>query len=80
MKLKKLIQFLADGNKAKVTLRFRGREMAHQELGLEMLQRVELDLANYSVVEQTPKMEGRQIVMVLAPKSLTKTKTKGKQT
>ena len=80
VKLKKLIQFLADGNKAKVTLRFRGREMAHQELGLEMLQRVELDLANYSVVEQTPKMEGRQIVMVLAPKSLTKTKTKGKQT
>ena len=77
VKIRKLIQFLEDGNKAKVTLRFRGREMTHQELGLEMLERVESDLASLSVVEQVPKMEGRQMVMVLAPKVVTKTKTKG---
>ena len=77
-KIRKLIQFLADGNKAKVTLRFRGREMAHQELGLEMLERVESDLTDFSIVEQVPQMEGRQMVMVLAPKAIAKTKTKGK--
>jgi|TARA_B100001079_G_scaffold38646_1_gene30013 translation initiation factor IF-3 len=68
IKLKKLFKFLGDGNRAKVTLRFRGREMAHQELGVEMLKRVEGDLAEISTVEQFPKMEGRQMVMVLAPK------------
>jgi translation initiation factor IF-3 len=74
VKLRKLLEFLADGNKTKITLRFRGREMAHPELGLEMLQRVEADLAEVSVIEQTPKIEGRQMIMVLAPK----TKIKGK--
>ncbi|MEE1567768.1 MAG: translation initiation factor IF-3, partial [Arenicellales bacterium] len=63
-----LTKFIEAGNKAKVTLRFRGREMAHQELGMEMLNRVEDDLAEISVVEQMPKMEGRQMVMVLAPR------------
>lgn len=68
VKLRNLTRFLHEGNKAKVTMRFRGREMAHQELGLEMLKRVEEDLAEVSLVEQMPKLEGRQMVMVLAPK------------
>ena len=68
IKLRNLTKFIEAGNKAKVTLRFRGREMAHQELGMEMLNRVEDDLAEISVVEQMPKMEGRQMVMVLAPR------------
>jgi len=68
VKLRNLERFLEEGNKAKVTLRFRGREMAHRELGLEMLKRVEADLEEIAVVEQTPKMEGRQMVMVIAPK------------
>ena len=68
IKLRNLTKFIEAGNKAKVTLRFRGREMAHQELGMEMLNRVEKDLAEISVVEQIPKMEGRQMVMVLAPR------------
>ena len=68
VKLKNLIRFLEKGDKAKVTMRFRGREMAHQELGLEMLKRVEADLEDYAVVEQYPKLEGRQMVMVLQPK------------
>ncbi len=68
IKLRNLIRFLEEGDKAKVTLRFRGREMAHQELGLAQLKRVEADLAEYAVVEQFPKMEGRQMVMMLAPK------------
>ncbi len=67
VKLKRLVKFLVEGNKAKVTLRFRGREMAHQDLGMKMLKRVENDLAEYAVVEQHPKMEGRQMVMVLNP-------------
>ncbi|AJQ95204.1 translation initiation factor 3 (IF-3) [Gynuella sunshinyii YC6258] len=67
VKLKNLIRFLEHGDKAKVTLRFRGREMAHQELGLELLGRVEKDLVEYGVVEQRPKMEGRQLTMVIAP-------------
>ena len=67
VKLKKLTTFLSEGNKTKVTLRFRGREMAHQELGMEMLKRVENDLVDFGVVEQYPKMEGRQMVMVLGP-------------
>jgi len=68
VKLRNLIKFLSSGDKAKVTLRFRGREMAHMELGQKLLQRVEKDLDEYGTVEQFPKMEGRQMVMVLAPK------------
>jgi len=68
VKLRSLIKFLNEGDKVKVTLRFRGREMAHQELGRELLNRVEADLQELGVVEQYPKMEGRQMVMVLSPK------------
>jgi translation initiation factor IF-3 len=68
VKLRNLTRFLEDGDKAKVTLRFRGREMAHQELGLELLQRVEKDLEEISTVEQLPRREGRLMVMVLAPR------------
>ncbi len=67
VKLRNLIRFLNDGDKAKVSLRFRGRELAHQHLGLELVQRIGRDLIEYGTVEQEPKMEGRQIVMVLAP-------------
>ena len=68
VKLRNLIRFLEDGDKTKVTMRFRGREHAHRELGLEMLERVERDLAELGEVEQKPAMEGRQMVMVLRPK------------
>ena len=68
VKLRNLVRFLTEGNKTKVTLRFRGREMAHQELGLKLLKRVEKDLEELGAVEQFPKMEGRQMVMVIAPK------------
>lgn len=68
VKLKSLIRFLDEGDKAKVTLRFRGREIAHQELGMALLKRVETDLVELGVVEQYPKMEGRQMVMMIAPK------------
>ena len=68
IKLRKLTEFLEEGDRVKVTLRFRGREMAHQELGMELLQRVKADLEPYGTVEQEPKMEGRLMVMVLAPK------------
>jgi len=68
VKLRNLRRFLTEGEKAKVTLRFRGREMAHQEIGLRLLERVEQDLADLGVVEQRPKLEGRQLVMVIAPK------------
>lgn len=68
IKLRKLISFLEDGDRTKVTLRFRGREMAHQELGMQLLMRVKADLDAYGTVEQEPKMEGRLMVMVLAPK------------
>ena len=67
VKLRNLIRFLEDGDKAKVSLRFRGREMAHQHLGMELVTRIKEDLSEFGVVEQEPKMEGRQIVMVLAP-------------
>ena len=67
VKLRNLTRFLTDGDKAKVTLRFRGREMAHQELGMELLKRVEEDLLEIGTVEMFPKMEGRQLTMVLAP-------------
>lgn len=68
VKLRSLVRFLEEGDKAKITLRFRGREMAHQELGMQLLRRVEADLAELGVVEQFPKMEGRQMVMVVSPK------------
>ena len=68
VKLRNLTRFLENGDKAKVTLRYRGREMAHQEIGMELLKRVEADLAELDSVEQFPKMEGRQLTMVIAPK------------
>jgi translation initiation factor IF-3 len=68
VKLRNLIRFLTEGDKVKVTLRYRGREMAHQELGRDLLKRVESDLEEYGAVEQFPRMEGRQMVMVLAPR------------
>jgi translation initiation factor IF-3 len=68
IKLRKLTEFLQDGDRTKITLRFRGREMAHQELGMKLLKRVEKDLDEYATVEQFPKMEGRQLVMVMTPK------------
>ena len=72
VKLRNLIRFLNDGDKAKVTVRYRGREMAHQELGMQLLDRIEADLEEYGVVEQRPKMEGRQLVMVFGPRAPTK--------
>lgn len=68
VKLRNLTRFLSHGDKAKVTLRFRGREMAHQELGLELLKRVEEDLSDIGAVEQRPRLEGRQMVMIVSPK------------
>ena len=68
VKLRNLTRFLNNGDKTKVTLRFRGREMAHQELGLQLLKRVEEDLKELGTVEQFPRLEGRQMVMVIAPK------------
>ena len=68
VKLRKLVEFLEYGDKTKVTLRFRGREMAHQELGAKLLARVRGDLEEYGTVEQMPQMEGRQMIMVIAPK------------
>lgn len=68
VKMRNLVRFLEHGDKAKVTLRYRGREMAHQEIGMELLKRVENDLAELGNVEQYPKMEGRQLTMVIAPK------------
>ena len=67
IKLRNLIKFLGEGDKAKITLRFRGREMAHQEFGMRMLERIKGDLTEVAQVEQFPKMEGRQLIMVLAP-------------
>ena len=68
VKVRNLIRFLENGDKAKITLRFRGREMAHQDLGMELLKRVEGDLSEYGIVEQRPRLEGRQMVMVVNPK------------
>ncbi len=68
IKLRNLTKFLEEGDKTKVTLRFRGREMAHQEFGLRLIERVKTDLEPFAVIEQYPKMEGRQMVMVLSPK------------
>ncbi len=70
IKLRNLIRFLDEGDKTKVTLRFRGREMAHQEFGIRLLERVRGDLEPHGVVEQWPKMEGRQMIMVLSPKKV----------
>lgn len=67
IKLRNLVKFLQEGDKTKITLRFRGREMAHQEFGVRLLERVKADLEPYGVVEQFPKMEGRQLIMVMAP-------------
>jgi translation initiation factor IF-3 len=67
IKLRNLVRFLQEGDKTKITLRFRGREMAHQEFGIRLLERVKADLEEYGTVEQFPKMEGRQLVMVMAP-------------
>jgi translation initiation factor IF-3 len=78
IKVGKLIQFLEEGDKAKVTLRFRGREMAHQEFGVRLLERVRKDLDELAVVEQFPRLEGRQMVMVLAPKKKALPVAKGK--
>jgi len=67
IKLRNVIKFLGEGDKAKITLRFRGREMAHQEIGMRVLERIKADLGELIQVEQFPKMEGRQLIMVLAP-------------
>jgi translation initiation factor IF-3 len=67
IKLRNLVKFLQEGDKAKITLRFRGREMAHQEFGMRVLERIRTDLTEVALVEQFPKMEGRQLIMVLAP-------------
>lgn len=68
VKLRNLIRFLENGDKGKITVRFRGREMVHQELGLQLLNRIEADMSELAVVEQRPKVEGRQMTMVIAPK------------
>ena len=67
IKLRNLVRFLQDGDKAKITLRFRGREMSHQEFGMRQLERIKADLEPYGVVEQMPKMEGRQMIMIIGP-------------
>jgi translation initiation factor IF-3 len=72
VKVRNVIRFLAEGDKAKITLRFKGREIAHQEFGMQMLERIKEDLSDYGVIEQMPKLEGRQMVMVLAPKKINK--------
>ena len=68
VKIRNIVRFLNEGDKAKVTMRFKGREIAHQEFGMQMLERIRADLEDDAVVEQVPKLEGRQLVMVLAPK------------
>ena len=68
IKLRAILRFLEEGNKVKITLRFRGREMAHKQIGLAKLQKIEDDVAEFGIVEQSPKMEGRQMGMLLGPK------------
>ncbi len=68
VKMRNVVRFLEEGNKAKITLRFRGREMAHQDIGMQMYDRIEKDLGDLAIVEQRPKLEGRQMVMVVAPR------------
>ena len=67
-KMKKVVEFIGEGDKVKVTLRFRGREMAHQDLGLKLLERVKAETAEVAKVESEPQLEGRQMIMVLAPR------------
>jgi translation initiation factor IF-3 len=74
IKLRNLIRFLGEGDKAKITLRFRGREMAHQEFGVRLLERIRTDLEPHAIVESFPRLEGRQMVMLLAPKKTVVTK------
>ena len=80
IKLRNLISFLEEGDKAKITLRFRGREMAHQEFGVRLLERIRNDLEQQAIVEQFPKMEGRQMVMVLSPRKKEIKASKPKET
>ena len=68
VKMKKVVSFIGEGDKVKVTLRFRGRELAHGQLGMVLLERVQADVASIAKVEQHPRMEGRQMLMVIAPK------------
>ena len=68
VKLRSLIKFLNEGDKTKITVRYRGREMAHREIGMDLLKRIEKDLEELAIVEQFPKMEGRQMIMVMSPK------------
>jgi translation initiation factor IF-3 len=68
IKLRNLVRFLNDGDKAKITVRFRGRELSHRELGMDLLKRIETDLTEHAIVEQFPKLEGKQLSMTLAPK------------
>ncbi len=68
VKMRNVVRFLEEGNKAKITVRFRGREMAHQEIGLQLYDRIEKDLGDLALVEQRPKLEGRQMVMVVSPR------------
>ncbi len=68
IKLRNLIKFLDEGDKTKITLRFRGREITHQDIGMRMLERIRDELADVAIVEQFPKLEGRQMIMVLSPK------------
>jgi translation initiation factor IF-3 len=68
VKMRSLVRFLTDGDKAKVTVRFRGRELSHKDLGMDLLKRIETDLVEHATVEQFPKMEGKQLSMTLAPK------------
>ena len=68
IKLRNLVRFLSEGDKAKITVRFRGRELSHRELGMDLLKRIEIDLQEHATVEQFPKLEGRQLSMTLSPK------------
>lgn len=68
VKLRAITRFLEEGDKVKITLRFRGREMAHQDIGMKQLQKIEVDVAEYGIIEQSPKMEGRQMGMLIGPK------------
>jgi translation initiation factor IF-3 len=72
VKLRNILRFFEDGDKAKITVRFRGREMAHQELGMQMMERLQADVAEHAVVEFAPRMEGKMMTMILAPKKKTK--------
>jgi len=68
VKLKKILGFLQDGDKVKISLKYRGREMSHQEIGLQLIETLKIDLENYAVIEQAPKLEGRQVFMLISPK------------